>query len=109
MTNIIFTVKALQHQGLFAQKAFFFTMLLTKSQITQAERRSEVLRSYSPFTLFVWRSSPTAHALPFSHSLSHAGTQSCNVWVANTIKCPSSAPQQHRNIFFQKFRSKHFY
>lgn len=67
-------------------------MLLIKFQITQAERRLEVLCSYLPFTLFVWHSSPTAHALPFSHSLSHAGTQSCNVWVANTIKCPSSAP-----------------
>lgn len=67
-------------------------MLLIKFQITQAERRLEVLCSYLPFTLFVWHSSPTAHALPFSHSLSHAGTQSCNVWVANTVKCPSSAP-----------------
>lgn len=67
-------------------------MLLIKSQITQAKRRLEVLCSYLPSTLFVWHSSPPADALPFSYSLSHAGRQSCNVWVANTIKCPSSAP-----------------
>lgn len=78
MTNITFTVKFLQHQGPFAQKAFFLTMLLIKSQITQAKRRLEVLSIY-----------PSCYL--------------CGIHLPQHMPCPFHTPflmQEHKAVMF---------